>query len=57
MANSARAVEQTKLFEFGNLIRKGISQVFAWSGRSAADVVGRLGLDAGVRYGSELAKG
>lgn len=32
-ANSAKSAEQTKLFSFGNVIRKGINDVFAWSGK------------------------
>lgn len=42
LANSAKAASQTKLYDFGNVIRKGISDVFAWSGKALGEATHKL---------------
>lgn len=54
LANSAKAAEHTKLLGFGNLIRKGISDAFAFSGKSAEYLTrfspARHVAEAAIRY-------
>lgn len=59
LANSAKAAEQTKLYNFGNVIRKGISDVFAWSGKMLGEKTANVNfnwrdlnpVNAGIKVG------
>jgi len=54
LASSARQAEQTKLLDFGNVIRKGISDVFAWGGKSASHAVDFISRNNPVALGGRV---